>query len=167
MAPTLWAISDLHTGTPATSRSPSRCIPRRRTTGSSSPATSPSAPTTSAGRSTCCGGAFPPSSGCPETTNSGPPAGPGAGVRPGPLRLPGRDVRRDGDRHPEHPYPVWTGSGGPATIVPMFLLYDYTFLPEGRRRRPRAWRSPSPAVSWPLTSSCCPRAVRHQGGLVP
>ena len=32
---------------------------------------------------------------------------------------------------PEHPFPVWTNEGGPATIVPMFLLYDYTFLPEG------------------------------------
>ena len=32
---------------------------------------------------------------------------------------------------PEHPYPVWTGDGGPATVVPMFLLYDYSFLPEG------------------------------------
>lgn len=32
---------------------------------------------------------------------------------------------------PEHPYPVWTEQGGPATIVPMFLLYDYSFLPTG------------------------------------
>jgi 3',5'-cyclic AMP phosphodiesterase CpdA len=32
---------------------------------------------------------------------------------------------------PEHPFPVWTEEGGPATIVPMFLLYDYTFLPVG------------------------------------
>ena len=32
---------------------------------------------------------------------------------------------------PEHPFPVWTEQGGPATIVPMFLLYDYTFLPAG------------------------------------
>lgn len=32
---------------------------------------------------------------------------------------------------PEHPYPVWVEQGGPATIVPMFVLYDYTFLPEG------------------------------------
>ena len=32
---------------------------------------------------------------------------------------------------PEHPFPVWTDQGGPATIVPMFLFYDYTFLPEG------------------------------------
>jgi len=32
---------------------------------------------------------------------------------------------------PEHDYPVWTGPGGPATVVPIFLLYDYTFLPPG------------------------------------
>ncbi len=32
---------------------------------------------------------------------------------------------------PEHPYPVWTHTGGAVTIVPMFLLYDYTFLPRG------------------------------------
>jgi 3',5'-cyclic AMP phosphodiesterase CpdA len=32
---------------------------------------------------------------------------------------------------PEHPFPVWTERGGPATIVPLFLLYDYTFLPNG------------------------------------
>jgi 3',5'-cyclic AMP phosphodiesterase CpdA len=28
---------------------------------------------------------------------------------------------------PEDPYPVWEGGGGPARIVPLFLLYDYTF----------------------------------------
>jgi 3',5'-cyclic AMP phosphodiesterase CpdA len=32
---------------------------------------------------------------------------------------------------PEDPYPVWTGADGPATIAPLFLLYDYTFLPPG------------------------------------
>ena len=32
---------------------------------------------------------------------------------------------------PEDPYPVWTGDGGPAVIVPLFLLYDYTFRPDG------------------------------------
>jgi 3',5'-cyclic AMP phosphodiesterase CpdA len=32
---------------------------------------------------------------------------------------------------PEDPYPVWEGPGGPATIAPVFLLYDYTFLPDG------------------------------------
>jgi 3',5'-cyclic AMP phosphodiesterase CpdA len=28
---------------------------------------------------------------------------------------------------PEDPYPVWDGAGGPMTIAPLFLLYDYTF----------------------------------------
>ncbi|WP_328315666.1 metallophosphoesterase family protein [Streptomyces sp. NBC_00388] len=32
---------------------------------------------------------------------------------------------------PEDPYPVWDGDGGPAVIVPLFLLYDYSFLPPG------------------------------------
>lgn len=32
---------------------------------------------------------------------------------------------------PEDPYPVWEGDGGPAVIVPMFLLYDYSWLPDG------------------------------------
>jgi 3',5'-cyclic AMP phosphodiesterase CpdA len=32
---------------------------------------------------------------------------------------------------PEDPFPVWDGPGGPATVAPLFLLYDYTFLPAG------------------------------------
>lgn len=32
---------------------------------------------------------------------------------------------------PEDEYPLWEGPGGPARIVPLFLLYDYTFLPPG------------------------------------
>lgn len=28
---------------------------------------------------------------------------------------------------PEDPYVTWEGTGGPATIVPLFLLYDYSF----------------------------------------
>ncbi|GAB3967060.1 metallophosphoesterase [Actinoallomurus acanthiterrae] len=32
---------------------------------------------------------------------------------------------------PEDPYPVWEGPGGPAVVAPLFLLYDYTFRPEG------------------------------------
>ncbi|HEY3735550.1 MAG TPA: metallophosphoesterase [Streptosporangiaceae bacterium] len=32
---------------------------------------------------------------------------------------------------PEDPYPVWPGPDGPVTIAPMFLLYDYTFRPDG------------------------------------
>ncbi|HWG63022.1 MAG TPA: metallophosphoesterase [Streptosporangiaceae bacterium] len=32
---------------------------------------------------------------------------------------------------PEDPYPVWRGAGGPVIIAPLFVLYDYTFLPPG------------------------------------
>jgi hypothetical protein len=32
---------------------------------------------------------------------------------------------------PEDEYPVWTGAGGPAVVAPLFLLYDYSFLPPG------------------------------------
>ncbi|MEU6524247.1 metallophosphoesterase [Streptomyces sp. NPDC046924] len=32
---------------------------------------------------------------------------------------------------PEDPYPVWDGPGGPVAVAPLFLLYDYTFLPAG------------------------------------
>ncbi|ASO20182.1 3',5'-cyclic AMP phosphodiesterase CpdA [Actinoalloteichus hoggarensis] len=32
---------------------------------------------------------------------------------------------------PEDAYPVWSGSGGPVTVAPLFLLYDYSFRPAG------------------------------------
>lgn len=32
---------------------------------------------------------------------------------------------------PEDPWPVWEGPGGPAVVAPLFLLYDYSFLPDG------------------------------------
>ncbi|WP_217145655.1 metallophosphoesterase [Streptomyces sp. AC627_RSS907] len=32
---------------------------------------------------------------------------------------------------PEDPYPVWTGPGGPVTVAPLFLLYDYSFRMPG------------------------------------
>ncbi|MFF9622548.1 metallophosphoesterase family protein [Streptomyces griseosporeus] len=32
---------------------------------------------------------------------------------------------------PEDPYPVWDGPGGPVAVAPLFLLYDYSFLPQG------------------------------------
>jgi 3',5'-cyclic AMP phosphodiesterase CpdA len=34
---------------------------------------------------------------------------------------------------PEDPYPVWRGPGGPVTIAPLLLLYDYTFRVDGMR----------------------------------
>lgn len=39
--------------------------------------------------------------------------------------------RRHGVLTPEDPYPVWRGAGGPVTVAPLFLLYDYSFLPAG------------------------------------
>jgi 3',5'-cyclic AMP phosphodiesterase CpdA len=36
---------------------------------------------------------------------------------------------------PEDPYPVWNGAGGPVTVAPLFLLYDYTFLPPGAKNQ--------------------------------
>lgn len=39
-------------------------------------------------------------------------------------------ARDHGVLTPEDPYPVWPGPGGPALIVPMFLLYDYSFRPD-------------------------------------
>lgn len=39
---------------------------------------------------------------------------------------------------PEDPFPVWNGSGGPVRIVPLFLLYDYTFRPEGTATKEEA-----------------------------
>ena len=32
---------------------------------------------------------------------------------------------------PEDPFPVWTGAGGPIVVAPMFVLYDYSFRPDG------------------------------------
>lgn len=42
-----------------------------------------------------------------------------------------RRCREIGVHTPEDPYLVWRGPGGPATVVPLFLLYDYSFLPAG------------------------------------
>ncbi|MGP3968431.1 metallophosphoesterase family protein [Streptomyces sp. 6N223] len=39
--------------------------------------------------------------------------------------------RRLGIVTPEDPFPVWEGEGGPVVIVPLFVLYDYTFRPAG------------------------------------
>lgn len=44
------------------------------------------------------------------------------------------DLCRDvGVYTPEDPFPVWRGEGGPVTIAPMLLLYDYTFRVDGVR----------------------------------
>lgn len=42
---------------------------------------------------------------------------------------------------PEDPYPVWEGAGGPVTVAPLFLLYDYTFRPSGTRTKEQALKA--------------------------
>ncbi|MFG2050606.1 metallophosphoesterase family protein [Micromonospora sp. NPDC048935] len=43
--------------------------------------------------------------------------------------------RRLGVHTPEDPYPVWRGAGGPVTVAPLFVLYDYSFRPAGARTK--------------------------------
>jgi 3',5'-cyclic AMP phosphodiesterase CpdA len=42
-----------------------------------------------------------------------------------------RMCRDNGVLTPEDEYPVWRGAGGPATVAPLFQLYDYTFRMPG------------------------------------
>nr|ASV46995.1 metallophosphoesterase [uncultured bacterium] len=41
---------------------------------------------------------------------------------------------------PEDPYPVWAGAGGPVTVAPLFVLYDYSFLAPGARDKAHSLR---------------------------
>jgi 3',5'-cyclic AMP phosphodiesterase CpdA len=60
-----------------------------------------------------------------------------------PLRLRGVEryehlvamCRHLGVRTPEDPYQVWEHKGEPLVIAPLFLLYDYSFLPDGTKTR--------------------------------
>ncbi|NUT32216.1 MAG: metallophosphoesterase [Hamadaea sp.] len=60
-------------------------------------------------------------------------------MRKDPVRLRGVErydhlvamCRRLGVHTPEDPYPVWHGPAGRAVVVPLFLLYDYTFRADG------------------------------------
>lgn len=41
---------------------------------------------------------------------------------------------------PEDPYPVWEGEGGPVTVAPLFVLYDYSFRVPGSRDKAESLR---------------------------
>lgn len=41
---------------------------------------------------------------------------------------------------PEDPYPIWRGVGGPVTVAPLFVLYDYSFLAPGARNEAESLR---------------------------
>jgi len=48
--------------------------------------------------------------------------------------------REYGVLNPEDPYPLWEGEGGPCYIAPLFLLYDYSFCPDGMdKKEALAW----------------------------
>ena len=49
-----------------------------------------------------------------------------------------RRCRELGVLTPEDPFPVWTGRGGPVTIAPLFVGYDYTFRPAGTHTKEEA-----------------------------
>ena len=69
---------------------------------------------------------------------------------------------------PEDPYPVWPGAGGPAVIVPLFLLYDYTFRPDGASTKAEglalAYQSGRGGHG---RADAAPRSVPEPGGVVP
>ncbi|MBG0566332.1 metallophosphoesterase family protein [Actinoplanes aureus] len=51
-----------------------------------------------------------------------------------------RMCRDNGVVTPEDPYPVWTGAGGPVVVVPLFLLYDYSFRAPGTHTKEESLR---------------------------
>ncbi|MFD0856896.1 metallophosphoesterase, partial [Actinomadura adrarensis] len=57
---------------------------------------------------------------------------------------------------PEDPYPVWDGADGPVTIAPLFVLYDYTFRPEGTSTKEEALE-----VAYEAGIVCTDEALLH------
>jgi 3',5'-cyclic AMP phosphodiesterase CpdA len=57
---------------------------------------------------------------------------------------------------PEDPYPVWPGEGGPVTIAPLFVLYDYSFLPAGAQTKAEAL-----ALAYQTGVVCTDEAMLH------
>jgi 3',5'-cyclic AMP phosphodiesterase CpdA len=64
--------------------------------------------------------------------------------------------RRIGVLTPEDPFPVWGGAGGPVVIVPLFVLYDYTFRPDGTTTKAEAL-----ALAYETGIVCSDEAVLH------
>ncbi len=74
-------------------------------------------------------------------------------TRPGPDRIGGVEkyarlvetCRSAGVITPEDPYPLFEGEGGPAYVCPLFLLYDYSFAPDGM--------GPEAALQWAIEAN--------------
>jgi 3',5'-cyclic AMP phosphodiesterase CpdA len=67
-----------------------------------------------------------------------------------------RRCREIGVLTPEDPYPVWHGQGGPVTVVPLFLLYDYTFRPDGANTKQEAL-----AIAYETGVVCTDESLLH------
>lgn len=57
---------------------------------------------------------------------------------------------------PEDPFPRWEGAGGPAVIVPLFVPYDYSFLPDGTATKAEAL-----ALAYETGIVCSDEALLH------
>lgn len=57
---------------------------------------------------------------------------------------------------PEDPYPIWPEPDGAATIAPVFLLYDYSFLPDGALSKEEAL-----AIAYRTGVVCTDEALLH------
>lgn len=64
--------------------------------------------------------------------------------------------RRIGVITPDDPFPVWRGDGGPMVIVPLFVLYDYSFRPPGTATQEEAL-----ALAYETGIVCSDEAVLH------
>jgi 3',5'-cyclic AMP phosphodiesterase CpdA len=80
-------------------------------------------------------------------------------------------ARQHGVLTPEDPYPLWPGAAGPIEIVPLFLLYDYSFGPPGlSTEEVVAWAREERAVAadetllspqpWPSREAWCAERCR-------
>jgi 3',5'-cyclic AMP phosphodiesterase CpdA len=67
-----------------------------------------------------------------------------------------RVCRRLGVLTPEDPFPVWRGAGGPVVVVPLFVLYDYSFRPSGTGTKDEAL-----ALAYETGIVCSDEAVLH------
>jgi len=69
-------------------------------------------------------------------------------------------ARQHGVVSPEDPYPLFEGEGGPAYVAPLFLLYDYSFCPDGMTpKEGLAWAAEAGLVctdEWYLDASPFP-----------
>lgn len=64
--------------------------------------------------------------------------------------------RRVGVVTPEDAFPVWRGADGPMVIVPLFVLYDYSFRPDGTTTKDEAL-----ALAYETGIVCSDEAVLH------